>query len=193
MKKSRLQPWEVLKNQELFVAEPWIKLSVQQVRLPDGRVVNDYYQIRLPEFTVIFAQTAGGGVIMERLYKHGVGEVSLVLPAGLIENGEDPLAAAQRELLEETGYTSDDWQPLGSFVEHGSYGCGKAHLFVARNAQQVADPDSGDLEDMEIILMKPEDVVNAICNGDVALLGTVAVIALATNPLLETAISHRAD
>ena len=56
MKKDRLEPWETLKNQELFVAEPWIKLSVQQVRLPAGRVVDDYYQIRLPEFTVIFAQ-----------------------------------------------------------------------------------------------------------------------------------------
>lgn len=63
MKKSRLQPWEVLKNQELFVAKPWIKLSVQQVRLADGSVVDDYYQVRLPEFTVIFAQTTIGGYV----------------------------------------------------------------------------------------------------------------------------------
>lgn len=132
MRKSRLQLWETRKNQKLFVAEPRIKLSVQQVCLPGGRVVDDYYQIRLAEFTVIFAQTTDGKVIVERQYKHGVGKVNLVLPAGVIEDGEDPLAAAQRELLEETGYTSDDWQPLGRFVVHDNYGCGRAHLFMAR-------------------------------------------------------------
>ena len=181
--KKILEPWETLKNQEIFVATPWIEISVQQVRLPDGRVVDDYYQIRLPEYALIFAQTTDGRVIVERQYKHGVGKVCLVLPAGTIEEGEDPLAGAQRELLEETGYTSDDWQLLGSFVAHGSYGCGKAHLFVVRNAQQVAEPDSGDLEDMEIVLMKGEEIVAAVRNGDVDLLGTVAAIALATNPL----------
>lgn len=182
--KKRLEPWETLKSQELFVASPWIKLSIQQVRLPDGRVVDDYYRINLPEYTIVFAQTTDGRVIVERQYKHGVGYCTLVLPSGLIEEGEDPLVGAQRELLEETGYTSDAWQPLGSFVVHGSYGCGKAHLFVARDARRVTEPDSGDLEDMEIILMKLEDIVDAIRTGDVVLLGTVTAIALATHRLV---------
>jgi len=184
MNKSKFQPWEILKSQELFVAAPWIELSVQQVCLPDGRVIDDYYQIRLPEFSAVFAQTSDRRVIMERQYKHGVGHCTLVLPAGIIQEGEDPLVGAQRELLEETGYTSNDWQLLGSFVAHGSYGCGKAHLFLARNAERVAAPNSGDLEEIEIVLMKPEEVVEAIHRGDIALLGTVAAIALATNPLI---------
>jgi ADP-ribose pyrophosphatase len=184
MRKGVLQPWEVLQTQDLIVAPPWLKLSVHQVRLPNGKVVNDYYQIQLHEFAVIFAQTTDGRVIMERQYRHGAGRVTLVLPAGSIEPSETPLAAAQRELLEETGYTSNDWRPLGSFVVHGNYGCGKAHLFAAHDAQQVAEPDSGDLEDIEIILMNVGDLVDSVRNGDVALLGSAAAIALATNPLL---------
>jgi ADP-ribose pyrophosphatase len=183
-RKSALQPWEVLHSHDLVVAAPWLTLSVQQVRLPNGKIVNDYYQIHLHEFAVIFAQTTDGRVVMERQYRHGAGRVTLVLPAGSIEAGETPVAAAQRELLEETGYTSDDWRPLGSFVVHGNYGCGKAHLFAANNAQLVAEPDSGDLEDIEIILMNVGDLVDSVRNGDVALLGSAAAIALATNPLL---------
>jgi ADP-ribose pyrophosphatase len=183
MAHEALQPWETLKTCDLFVAAPWIKVSVQQVRLPDGKLVDDYYQIGLPEYAIVFAQTADARVIVERQYKHGVGKVSLMLPAGLIENGETPLAAAQRELLEETGYVSDDWQPLGSFVANGNYGCGRAHLFTARNAREIAAPHSGDLEEMEIMRMELEDLIDAVRTGDVALLAPVAAIALATNPL----------
>lgn len=182
---DKFQHWKVLKNREVYVAEPWIRLSVQQVQLPDGRIVDEYHRVEFPEYAVVFAQTARGEVILEKQYKHGVGRCSLVLPSGLLEKGEDSLAAARRELLEETGYASDLWRPLGNFVVNGNYGCGRAHLFHARNASKVAEPNSGDLEVMEIITLKLQEVVEAVRNGEVALLGSVAAIALATNHLFD--------
>jgi ADP-ribose pyrophosphatase len=155
---------------------------VQQVRLPDGRLIDNYYQFKMPDYVIVFAETSSGNVIVERQYKHGIGKVSLTLPAGTIEEGELPLAAAQRELMEETGYASKDWRALGSFVLHGNYGCGKAHIFVARDAYRVTEPNSGDLEEMEIILMSNADILESIHTGDVVSLGTVATIAMATNP-----------
>ena len=68
------------------------------------------------------------------------------LPSGLIEDGEAPLAAAQRELLEETGYRSDRWTPLGSFVVNSNYGAGRVHAFLAVDVERVSEPNSGDLE-----------------------------------------------
>lgn len=180
--KEGLEPWKVLKSTEIFSAEPWIKLSVDQVLLPDGRVVDDYHQIKLQEHVVIFAETVGKEVVAIRLYKHGAGKVSLVLPAGGIEDGEEPLACAKRELLEETGYASKEWASLGSFVSHGNYGCGKGHLFRARDAQQIAEPNAGDLETIEVVLMRQGEMLEAVGRGEVAGLGTVAAIALATNP-----------
>ena len=155
---------------------------MHQVRLPDGRVVDDYHQIELQEYAVTYAVTAEKEVVAIRSYKHGAGKVSLVLPAGAVEDGEQPLTCAQRELLEETGYASNDWELLGSFVVNGNYGCGEAHLFVARTAQQVTEPDAGDLESMEVILLQPDEILDAVRRGEVAGLGSVAAIALATNP-----------
>ena len=178
------QRWEVLKNDLIYEALPWIKLSVQQVRLPSGKVVDSFHRVKMPEYAVVVARTSDGRIIMERQYKHGVGKVSLMLPGGLIEPGEEPIAAAKRELEEETGYVGDDWQSLGCFVANGNYGCGKAHIFNAENAMKAHEPNSGDLEDMEIVLIQPEDVLRVFCNGEVVVLSAAAAIAMATNPFL---------
>ncbi|MGA7933670.1 MAG: NUDIX hydrolase [Kovacikia sp.] len=182
LEENRHKPWKVLKAEEIFTAEPWIKLSVQQVALPDGRTVDEYYQIALQEYAVIVAQTMDGRIILERQYKHGLRHVSLALPGGAIEPGEDPLTAAKRELLEETGYTAENWQSLGSFVNNANYGCGKAHIYTAQNAHFTAEPNSGDLEEIEVLLLSPEQVLMAVRQGEVAILGAIAAIALALNP-----------
>jgi len=179
---KKLLPWEILDSRDLLDAWPWLKVSVQRVRLPDGKVVENYHRIDVPEYVILYVVTQDGRVIMERQYRHGVGNVTLVLPAGAIEQGEDPLTAAKRELLEETGYTSAHWQSMGSHIPHGNYSCGKAHLFAARDAQQIATPDSGDLEDIEIVLMDPAEVLEAVRTGDVVIMGSVTAIALATHP-----------
>ncbi len=177
-------PWEVLNTKVVYSAPPWVRLAMDQVRLPDGRVVDGYHQVTLPEFVIVVAHTPDGRVLIERLYKHGVGEVTLTLPAGMREEGEDPLVCARRELLEETGYASDDWLALGQFVENGTYGCGTAHMFLARNAQRITDPKTGDLEAMEILLMTRCEVAEAVRTGRIVVLSTVAAFAIATNPLL---------
>ncbi len=59
-KVDRLQPWKVLKNKDLHDGNPWVKLSVQQVSLPDGVIVDDFYRINVPDYTAIFAETPAG-------------------------------------------------------------------------------------------------------------------------------------
>ena len=181
--KSRRSPLKIIDSRQVFTAAPWFSISGQQMRLPNGTVAPDFHQIKLSEFVVVYAQTTDGRVIVERQYQHGVGKVTLTLPAGLVEHGEQPLAAAQRELEEETGYRADSWRSLGSFYNHDSYGCGKGHLFQATGARRVAEPHSEDLEETEVILMDSSQIVDAVRQGQIELLGSLATIALVNNPL----------
>jgi ADP-ribose pyrophosphatase len=176
--------WQVVAEREVFTYKPWMRISMQDITLPDGRLVENFGRIQLPDYISVFAQTADGHVIVERQYKHGVGFVSMNLPAGMIEPGEDPIKAAQRELKEETGYVSDQWTSLGSFVGNGNYGCGKGYFFLAQNAVKVTDPDSGDLEDMEILLFTVEELLEALSSQKIATIGAVASISLGCMALI---------
>ena len=151
--------------------------------MPDGRIIDDYYQVRTKDFALIVASTVNGEIIMERHYRHGVRGTTCTLPAGGVEPGEDPLEAAKRELLEETGYVSDAWQRLGSFVVSINYGCGTAHIFKAEDARRITEPDSKDLEEMEILCMKPGEVIGLIKRGELSSISSAAAIGLALNPL----------
>lgn len=179
MSSSKLAPWHLIEAKEVYASRPWLSVELQTIRLPDGRLVKDYHRVEVQEHCVIYAETRNGEVIVERQYKHGPGTVGLSLPAGALAPGEDARSAAERELLEETGYVAESWQLMGAFTAHGNYGCGRAHMYRARNATAVATPNSGDLEEIEVLLLDRRELLAAMGRGEVHLLGSVAAIALA--------------
>jgi ADP-ribose pyrophosphatase len=156
-----------------------MEVAVEAVELPDGRVVDEFLSVKTRDFAMVVAFTADGRIVMERSYKHGVRRVALSLPAGYLEPGENPLAAAQRELLEETGYEADDWSPIGRWTVDGNYGVCTEHAFVAHGARMVREPADDDLEEIAIELHTLDEVREALRSGDVAQLSSAAAIALA--------------
>jgi ADP-ribose pyrophosphatase len=181
MEGATLKPWQTLSRRELVNGRPWLRLMAEDIQLPDGRIVRDFYTIEAPDYVMIVALTADTkAAIVERSYKHGPGRVSLTLPAGYIEPGEEPATAARRELLEETGHAADSWQHLGTFTVDGNRGCGAAHIYLARDARRTAAPDAGDLEEMEIHFLTLPALRAALFRGDVAQLPVVAAIGMAT-------------
>ena len=170
--------WELLESREVFSAPPWIKVLRERVRLPDGRIIEDYHLIVVADCVIVYAETDDGLVVVERQYKHGAQNVGLSLPAGAIDEGEDPLLAAKRELLEETGYEAREWKFVGRYAVNGNYGCGFAHMFLATGARLVAAPDSGDLEHIEIELFDQERLRERVDKGDIHMLGALTGILL---------------
>lgn len=173
--------WQTLARRDIYNAPPFLRLSVERVRLPDGRVVEDFHTLDKPDYALVVPRLADGRILLLRQYKHGPRAVGLHPPGGHLAEGEPPLVAARRELLEETGYTADPWHHLGRFAVDANQGCGWAHFFLAENARPVANPGSGDLEDMQLVLLTAAQLRAAILAGEVNALGSIAALTLAMN------------
>jgi ADP-ribose pyrophosphatase len=174
-----MRAWRTLARRVVLSYQPWMEVAVEKVELPDGRTIDDFLAVKTRDFAMVVAFTDDGRIVMERSYKHGTRRVALSVPAGYIEDREDALSAAKRELLEETGYEASDWSALGSWTVDGNYGVCTEHAFVARHARKTADPQSDDLEETEIELRTVDEVVAALRSGEIAQLSTAAAVASA--------------
>lgn len=174
------QPWKVIDSKIVYECQPFIRVHSQKVGLPDGRQVEPYFRVDLRSWVVMAAVTPEGLMVVERQYRHGIGRPSLMLPGGLLEENEDPLVTAQRELLEETGYASEKWESLGCFVPNSNYHCGECRIYLAWDARQIAEPNSGDLEESELLLLPMKELLGELAAGNVISLSSVAAISLAS-------------
>lgn len=142
-------------------------------------MLDDFYRIVTPHFAMVVPLTPGGELVMVRGYKHGPRKVCLSAPGGMIEPGESPLEAAQRELLEETGYHAAEWQSMGSFVVDSNRQGGTAHLFLAKNVMQVMTKREDDAEELHVEIISPQSFLEAIRKSDIVTLATASAVALA--------------
>jgi ADP-ribose pyrophosphatase len=174
-----MQPWKTLSRRVLLRHNKFLTVEVHAVELPDGRVIDDWAWVITPDFVNIVATTETGQFLCFRQTKYAVAGISLAPPGGYIEPGEDPLAAAQRELLEETGYAAPEWVSLGHYAVDSNRGAGTAYFFLARQAHRVADPIADDLEEQELLLLSRAEVEAALAAGEFKALPWAAVMALA--------------
>ncbi|HYD70391.1 NUDIX hydrolase [Azospirillum sp.] len=188
---DELKPWSIVASRDVYVHEPWLKIRVETLELPDGRRV-EFHQVDTRDFVIIVPQTDDGRFVLLRQYKHGARRVNVNFPAGTMETGEPPLECARRELLEETGYEADDWTACGGYVLMGNARGATCHLFVARNCRKVAEPDSGDLEEMRVEVMTRDELLATVARGDFAIASQVAALGLALNPEMAAALAQGA-
>ena len=117
-----------------------MRLRVDELELPDGTVIPDYYVRESAGFVIVFALTTGREVILVRQYRYGADAIHLELPAGTIDEGEDPRDCAIRELAEETGYEAGDVQLIGSYRAEPARSTAFAYMFLAIDARRTRDP-----------------------------------------------------
>jgi ADP-ribose pyrophosphatase len=179
-----MEKWTVLDSREVYADPPWLRVYSEKVRLPDGKEVDGFHRVQLLDYALMVVEREDGRIILIRQYKQGVRDVSLTPPAGGLNPGEDPLETAKRELLEETGHEATGWKKLIEVVTHANQRCSVGHIFHATGARQVAAPNSGDLEEQEILFLTRAETIAAIRNGEVMTSSALAALSLVLGGIL---------
>lgn len=134
---SKDKPKWVTHSSKIVHENNWFKVREDQVTRPTGRE-SQYYVVDSPPAAFIIPQDDDGNIYLIGQTRYTIGKYSIEIPAGGTE-GQDPLETAKRELQEETGFTAENWEKLGSFYSANGLLAEKAHVYLATGLKQTGE------------------------------------------------------
>ncbi|MBU0552934.1 NUDIX hydrolase [Myxococcota bacterium] len=134
---------------------------------PQSGAARRFSIIQAPDWINIIALTAAGEIILVRQFRHGRDHVTLEIPAGMVDPGEAPLNAAQRELREETGYTAPRWHTLGVVEPNPAIMNNRCVIYLALGAALTHPVDFDPDELIEVELRPLATIREALLDGEI--------------------------
>jgi ADP-ribose pyrophosphatase len=149
------------------IRDPWFTLRADSYRLPDDRVIGPVYIMEYGPWVNVIAVTPSQEAVLVRQYRPGLGRAILEPPGGAADGHDvSMLEAARRELLEETGYTSDDFIETGVIAPNPASHNNLMHCFLARNVQRVRQPALDETEHLEVVLVPFDELIVMAGRGE---------------------------
>lgn len=158
--------WKTIQT-ETLTEDKYCTVKKNHVQLPDGTEINDFYTVTIPDAALIVALTEDNEIILKKEYRYACDEEIIECPAGMVENDENPLDTAKRELLEETGYTSDIWTWLGATRESTSKLTNRMWLFMAQRCRKVSEQKLDRNERVEVLKIPLDDAVRMVMENQI--------------------------
>lgn len=176
---DELSPWTVEKSVHVL-QDKWISVRADTCRTADGIEVSPFYVLEYPDWVQIVAMDDQDHVVLVEQYRHGLGITSLELPTGAMEPDDgDPIAAAQRELAEETGLSADTWQHIATLAPNPANQNNRCHVVLALGARPHSVPDDDPTERVRVVRATASEAVRLARSGAIVQALHVAALALA--------------
>ena len=175
-KQDKELAWEEISTEHI-VQDQWIDFRKSAYRYPDGRVFEPYYSYSRRDYVVIVASDTEGNYICVRQFRQGIKEVTTEFPAGGVERddgreygttkaSEETLEAAKRELMEETGYASDEWEHLLTIPSNATIADNYATVFRAKNCRLEGKQNLDETEVLQIYKYSEDEIETMIREGN---------------------------
>jgi ADP-ribose pyrophosphatase len=169
--------WKLLESKPIYESK-WMSVFNNTYELPDGSVGNDYLHLSRPNYVLIVAINEKREIIVEKNYRRGVNDFVYELPAGWIHKNESSKEAAERELIEETGFESNV-EILGEIYPQPAFSSMRAYVAYAKiNTKAKGDQTLGHDEYIDYQLISLPDLHKMIEKGEIKDMGLLAGLKL---------------
>lgn len=160
------QNWEILESEYIHQSQ-WLVARKDKVKTTQGVVINDFYVLEYPTWVNIIAITNEGNYVIEHQYRHGIGQNVYEICAGTCEKREEPMAAARRELLEETGFGGGKWSLIGKYAPNPNSMNNWCYSFLAENVFKLQEPQQEQTECIEVIQVDKTELKRMMLEGKI--------------------------
>jgi ADP-ribose pyrophosphatase len=161
-----VKPW-ILEGEKPVYENRLFRVLERKSRSALTGQTHSFFVLSTQHWVNVVALTPDGKVVLIRQFRHGSGKLTLEIPGGAVDPGEEPLAAAVRELREETGYTAAEWRHLGTVEPNPAIQENLCHTFVALDAVPAGGQEMDATEEIEVVTAKLEEVPEKIASGEI--------------------------
>jgi len=161
-----LKPWKRITS-ERDRSYSIFDIRIDHALSPRTGEAHDFYVLESPDWVNVIPVTPAGEVVLIRQYRHGLGDMTLEIPGGIIEPGDTPQAAARRELCEETGYKDSETELIGFVLPNPAFLNNRCYTCVARDVFPAGAQSQDEKEDIEVVLRPLEDIPRMIRSGEI--------------------------
>jgi len=150
--------WKIVKSENILRLGPWLSVRQECVELPSGKQIPTWFVLEFPDWVNVIAITKDGRFVFIDQYRHALGETHYEIVAGVVDEGETPLEAAKRELLEETGFGGGEWSEYMVLSPNPTNHNNHSYTFLATDVEKLTSQHQESTEDIRVHVFSKEEV-----------------------------------